>query len=219
MVRLFCYTELMKTEDEREASIKKEHVVIYVTGLNDKKVSFQRRAVSSWRIYNVTPILFQTNWSDSKSFSEKLGKLIELIDEYYEKEFKVSLVGASAGASLVVAAYARRKQTVSGVVFICGKLRRPEAVGANYYLQNPAFREAMSTLKDNLQILTKSERARIMSIHPLFDETVVVSDTIVGGAKRFVLPTLFHVPTIALAITLFSFVPIIFLKNKSAGRG
>ncbi|MDO8335585.1 MAG: hypothetical protein Q7T74_02260, partial [Candidatus Saccharibacteria bacterium] len=189
------------------SSIQK-HVIIYVTGLNDANPAFQKLAISAWQIYGVQPILFQSNWADGISFSEKLENLLQLIDDNYEQGNVVSLMGASAGASMAVAAYARRVEKINGVAFICGKLRRPEAVGARYYLQNPAFREAMSTLNDNLASLTKIERARMMSIHPLFDETVVITDTFVDGAKKAILPTLFHVPSIALGITIFSFVPI-----------
>lgn len=189
------------------------HVIIYVTGLNDANPTFQKNVIRSWRIYGVQPVLFHTGWANSQSFSQKLERLLDLIDDSSQQGNAVSLIGASAGASMVIAAYARRKETVNGVAFICGKLRRPEAVGTRYYLQNPAFREAMSTLNNNLAKLTKSERARILSIYPLFDETVVITDTFVTGAKKAVFPTLFHVPTIGLGISLLSFVPIIFLKR------
>ncbi len=201
-----------------KVSSKQKHTVIYVTGLNDANPTFQKTAIRSWRIYGVQPVLFQTGWADSVSFSQKLERLLELIDDNIEQGNVVSLIGASAGASMVVAAYARRKEAVSGVAFICGKLHNPQTVGASYYLQNPAFREAMSTLNDNLAQLTKVERARIMSIHPLFDETVVITDTVITGAKKAVFPTLFHVPTIGLGISLLSFVPIIFLKRLQKGR-
>jgi len=192
---------------------KQKHVIIYVTGLNDRNARFQKLAISWWRIYGVKSILFQTHWADIKPFSQKLSRLLDLIDEQHDSGNTISLIGASAGASMVVAAYARCKDKINGAAFICGKLRRPEAVGAQYYLQNPAFREAMSTLNDNLYSLTRTERARIISIHPLFDETVVITDTFVGGAKKAVLPTLFHIPSIALGITIFSFIPIFFLKR------
>lgn len=192
---------------------RREHAVIYVTGLNDRNVAFQKRAVSWWRIYGVEPILFQTNWTDKKSFSEKLDSLLALIDHHEISGQKVSLVGVSAGASMAVAAYSRRGEAIHGVAFICGKLRRPEAVGVNYYLKNPAFREAMNTLNQNIASLTKQERARILSTHPLFDETVVITDTFVDGAKKVILPTLFHVPSIVLGITIFSWVPLLFLKH------
>lgn len=190
------------------------HVVIYVTGLNDHRVKFQKIAAGSWRIYGVRPIVFQTGWADNNSFSEKLDRLLMLIDRSEDGGNKVSLVAASAGASLAVAAYARNKN-INAVVFICGKLNRPEAVGEKYYAQNPAFRDAMKQLNSNVAKLNEVQRSRIMSIAPLFDETVAKKDTYISGAKNIVFPALFHVPAIALIISLFSFLPISFLKNKA----
>lgn len=191
-----------------------KHVVIYITGLNDRKINFQKLAVGSWRIYGVRPILFQTGWADNNSFSEKLDRLLNLIDQSEDGGNEVSLVAASAGASLAVAAYARNKN-INAVVFICGKLNRPEAVGEKYYAQNPAFRDAMKQLNSNVAKLNDKQRSKVLSIAPLFDETVAKKDTHIRGAKNIVFPALFHVPTIALVISLFSFLPISFLKNKA----
>jgi pimeloyl-ACP methyl ester carboxylesterase len=193
------------------------HVIIYVTGLNDHRATFQKIAIKTWRFYGVQPLFFRTGWADNATFAEKLERLLDLIDANNEQGNKVSLIGVSAGASIVVAAFARRKNKINGVAFVCGKLRNPQTVSANYYLQNPAFREAMSTLNDNLAKLTKTERARMMSIYPLFDETVVITDTFITGAKKAVFPTLLHVPTIALSISVLSFVPIFFLKRLAKG--
>lgn len=195
-------------------SVGRQHVVIYITGLNDHKINFQKLAVGSWRIYGVNPIVFQTGWADNNSFSEKLDRLLSLIYQSKDGGNKVSLAAASAGASLAVAAYARNKN-INAVVFICGKLNRPEAVGEKYYAENPSFRDAMKQLNSNVAKLNDRQRSRIMSITPLFDETVAKKDTYIPGAKNIVFPALFHVPTIALIISLFSFLPIGFVKNKA----
>lgn len=198
---------------------KPKHTIIYVTGLSDRNVKLQKIAVSSWRVFSINPILFQTNWADEKSFSEKLNRLIGIIDNLKAKGHKVSLIGASAGASMVIAANARRSEKVSGIAFICGKLRRPEAVGEQYYTENPSFRDAMKQLNTNVAKLNDREKAKIMSIAPLFDETVAKKDTYIRGVKNVVVPTLFHVPSIALCISIFSFIPIFFLKrNIKKGR-
>lgn len=191
-----------------------KHAIIYVTGLNDHNVTLQKIAVSSWRLFSVNPVLFQTNWADEKSFSEKLNRLTDMIDSLNAKGQNVSLIGASAGASMVIAANTYRSKKVSGIVFICGKLRRPEAVGELYYTENPSFRDAMKQLNTNVAKLNDRERAKIMSIAPLFDETVAKKDTYICGVKNVVVPTLFHVPSIALCISILSFVPILFLKQN-----
>lgn len=196
----------------------KRHTIIYITGLSDQNPRFQKFAIKTWRIYRVEPVFFQTGWGEASSFSEKLSRLVDLIDTQHKAGKTVSLVGVSAGASLVVAAYAKRKTTVHKVVFICGKLRRPEAVGEAYYRNNPAFRDAMKYLNSNLDKLGNQERARIVSLSPLFDEIVAKKDTFVKNAKNITLPTLFHAYTIAVAITFLSPLIMMFFKNEGELR-
>lgn len=192
---------------------RQKHAVIYVTGLNDQNITLQRAAVSTWKIFAVEPILLQTNWADGKPFSEKLDRLLAQIDDFEKRGYKISLIGVSAGATVVLTAFALRKKSVSGVACICGKIGRPEAVGASYFIQNPAFRSAIFGLRQYLDMLKAGDRQRVLSIRPLFDEIVATKDTKLQGAKKAILPTLFHVPSIALGISIFSFVPILFLKR------
>ncbi len=196
----------------------KRHAIIYITGLSDNNPRFQKFAIKTWRIYGVEPIFFQTGWGEASSFSEKVDRLVDLIDTQHEDGKNVSLVGVSAGASLAVAAYAKRKTTVNKVIFICGKLRRPEAVGEAYYRNNPAFRDAMKYLNSNLAKLGKQERAKVVSFSPLFDEIVAKKDTFVKDAKNITLPTLFHGYTIAVAITFLSPLIMIFIKREGELR-
>lgn len=197
-------TKKMKTQ---------KHTIIYVTGLNDKNVSLQKLVIKFWGIYGVRPVMFQTNWVDGKSYSEKLERLSDLIKDQSSRNQAVSLIAASAGASLAVATYVKLPASINGVVFICGKLRRPETVGESYYKKNPAFKDAMDKLNSNIAKLSTAQKKKLLSIHPLFDETVVRSDTKIKGVKSATILTLFHVPSIALGISIFSFVPIFFLRR------
>lgn len=191
-----------------------KHVVIYVTGLNDDKATFQKIAIKPWRIFGVTTVFFQTRWSDEVSFTDKLDRLLRVIDSEEKKGNKVTLVAVSAGASIAIAASAKREDILGGVVFVCGKLRRPEAVGEQYYTKNPAFRDAMRHLNENVDRVSKAQKSKMLTITPLFDETVVVKDAKIEGVKNVTLPTLFHVPTIALSISLFSACILLFLKYQ-----
>jgi hypothetical protein len=121
----------------------------------------------------------------------------------------------SAGASAALAAFAQRKRTVSGVVFICGKLARPEGVQKSYFIKNPAFQTAMARLKSYEAKLNTSDRQKILSIRPLYDQTVAVRDTKISGVHHRIIPTLFHAPSIALGITIFSPIVIFFLKKRA----
>lgn len=192
----------------------KQHKIIYITGLNDDHPRFQMLAIRFWKVFGVSPVFFHTRWSNDESFSDKVHRLLQAIDGHIEKGHTVSLFSVSAGASMAIAAYVQRSQEINGVACICGKLQRPEAVGEKYYQQSPAFRETMERLDANVAKLNKAEKSRIISITPLFDEVVTVSDAKLRGVKNVTLPTLFHVFTIGLAISVFSYVPIFFLKYR-----
>lgn len=203
--------------------MKQPHTIIYVTGLGDKpgskNVSLQRMTIKAWRIFGVDTTLFQMGWADKQqSFSEKLKHLLDLVDELYGHGHRVSLVGVSAGASVVIAAFAARKQVVSGVVCICGKLSHPETVSPRYYTQNPAFQDAMNGLHSTLSSLGPKERKSILSIRPLYDQTVMVRDTKIERVQQKTIPSFWHTPSIALAITLFSPISILFLKRQAKIR-
>jgi pimeloyl-ACP methyl ester carboxylesterase len=195
--------------------MKRPHIIIYVTGLGDKNVFLQAKAIGLWRICGVQPRLFQVNWTNAESYSQKLKRLLALIDIYSEREYKISLVGASAGASVAIAAFSRRKEIISGVVCICGKLRRPETVELHYYKHNPAFRGAMKELVQNLAKLSSKDKKRILSIRPLYDQTVSAKDTKIDGALQKIIPSFYHVPSIALALTVFSPILLFFLIRRS----
>lgn len=190
--------------------------VIYITGLNDSNVSLQKNAVNSWRIFGVNPIFFQTRWSNNESFKTKKEQLLELIDRELDRGNTVSIFAVSAGASLAISAYLQRKSSVSAMVFVCGKILRPEIVAEKYFEQNPAFRKAMSEISSNVAKLNKGDREKILSLSPIFDETVTKRDTFVRSAKNSTLPFVFHAPTIAIAISLLAFIPLSFLKQKSS---
>lgn len=194
----------------------KKHSIIYITGLGDHHPVLQRIAIKGWYIFGgVQPELFQNNWGDKRSFQEKRDRLLARIDELVSQGHVISLVGTSAGASMALTAFTLRKKDISGVVCVCGKINRPEIVSQAYYAANPAFREAMYQLSDRLDELSINDKSKILSIHPLYDQTVPVEDTYIEGVKKSRIPTVFHVPSIALCLTIFSFVIMRFLKKQA----
>ena len=191
------------------------HTVIYVTGLKDNDARLERVAVAAWRVYGVQPVFFQTRWSNGENFDVKKERLAEVINREVKKGNTVSLVAVSGGASLAIAVYVNMKSSIHAMVFICGKILRPEIVSERYFRFTPAFRGAMAEINANVAKLDTGDRAKILSLSPIFDETVAKKDTVVEGAKNKTLPTLFHIPTIAIAITLLPLVFLRFIKSKN----
>lgn len=184
-------------------------------GLGDSRAFGQKIAVKTWLLYGVKPRTFQMKWaSDTETYQSKEAALLTQVDLLMQQGHSVSLVGSSAGASAVLNAFVDRP-TIQGVVVICGKIQRPEAVRDALYGQNPAFRESMSKLNITLKRLTDEQRSRIWSIRPIVDFTVPVADMRIQGVRQGFIPTIGHAPSIGFAITLGAYNCLRFLKNVS----
>lgn len=164
------------------------HHVIYIPGLGDDRTYGQNIAIQFWRLFGLTPHYFALGWAHEEGFSLKLGRLLSLIDTLSQDGSSVSLVGASAGASAVLNASARR-ENLAGVAIICGKIQNPQTVSARTYLQNPDFKESMK------EVVTNSKRTagrQILSIRPLRDQVVPLEDMRIDGAIYKTVPAWGH---------------------------
>lgn len=189
------------------------HVVIYVPGLGDHRTRGQQLAVSLWRFFGVQSEVFHMRWLQHEPFEAKLRPLLARIDALSEQGRTVSLVGVSAGGGAVINAYALRQDVIHRVVCVCGKLTNPQTVHPRVYEKNPGFAESMEMLPSSIVSLSKENLSRVRSIRALADESVPPKDTIIEGTEGFTLPTMGHVITIGLAITIFSSAIIGFIKR------
>lgn len=177
--------------------MKPTYHYLYIPGLGDAKVTWQQRAVKTWTIWGVEGELIQMNWADKQPWQPKLQKILDRIDQLASENKPVVLVGASAGASAVINAFAARKDKVAGCILIAAKVNRPDSVGQNYRSENPAFVTSINDCQASLASLTTEDRQRILSVYGLVDETVYKADSRVPGAKNRVVFSFGHAITIA----------------------
>jgi len=177
------------------------HSIIYITGLGDAQATGQRLAIKTWRLWGVRPVMFQVNWADGEPFAPKFERLLKLIDDAALKG-KVSLVGASAGATAVVNAFAVRSSVLHGAVCIAGKINNPGAISRSYKQANPAFAESAAATALSLVKIRLEDRRRILSIRAMLDLIVSARDSNLVGAQNRVSWTSGHVFTIAWQITV-----------------
>jgi hypothetical protein len=182
--------------------MKKQLHLIYVPGLGDAKVAGQRRAVSTWRWYGVEAELFQMNWSDNVSWPVKFGKLLARMDALTAEGKQVGLVGASAGASACINAFAARPDKIIGVVSIAGKINHPETIGQKVRAENPSFIESAYAASKALETLGLDQRWRILSIYSVKDGLLMRRDSQVSGAHNRLTLVMGHPFVIAAQITL-----------------
>lgn len=197
--------------------MNREHYVIVIPGLGDgvKRVKF---ATNHWRKHGLEPEVQQMDWKDGVNFKPKLDRLLELVDELAKKG-RVSMVGISAGGSAALNTFMERKNKVHKVVNICGRLREGTYNGIHSFelrtKVSPAFAQSVTLLDSRLGKLTSGEKARIMTIRAgLGDQLVPAETAIIEGASNIAIPTLEHVFSIAMALTIFSKPLIRFLTEN-----
>lgn len=173
---------------------------IYVPGLGDDRTLGQDEAVKTWSKHGIDLEYHAVGWADDEPFENKLEKLLTRIDELSVSSGKVALIGASAGAGIVLNAAAARIDKVRCVVSVCGKIRH-----ANFsdpvFVHNPAFAASLRLLPKSLEMLGRVDMP-ILSVNSLHDARVPREDTIIDSAAQTTLPIPGHVIAIAYAITL-----------------
>lgn len=191
-----------------------KQAILYVPGLGDWRSRGQRIVIWLWRIYGVRSEVVRMQWRVSEPFAVKQQRLLDRVDRLHEQGYRVSLVGVSAGASAVVNTFAVRQTAVHRVVCLCGKLRHPETISSTTYQQNPGFAESLQALPSSLEAIPTVARKRILSIHPIADNSVPPEDTIIPSAETMSIPSSGHVLSIALGITIFSPLIISFIRKN-----
>lgn len=181
------------------------HRIIYIPGLGDSTISGQQKLLSIWRLWGVKTTLVQMNWADKKPFAPKLEKVLLAIDDATAHGDTVSLMAASAGGSMAIAAYAARKSNIHKVVLICGEVKADAHISPHFTIENPAFGTSMHYLAENLAQLDTNARARIRSYHPIADNVVPVRDTNIEGADSKCMPVMGHAIGIGYGLSVASF--------------
>lgn len=187
--------------------MSKKHYLVIIPGLgdNDKKFNF---VVRNWeKEYKIIPHIHLMPWKDKRSFTPKLKRLLLLIDNLYKNGNEVSLLGTSAGGSAVINAFCKRKNKISKVINVCGRLREGKNVFPTLRqaaMTSPSFEESVLLCEANLEKLSKKDKSKIMTIKPLFDEVVPGSTVAISGANNAVIFSVEHIVSIVLAVTLYS---------------
>lgn len=177
------------------------HQVIYVPGLGDHRPFGQATIIKCWRLFGLRAHYFPLSWADGEEFAPKLQRLLDKIDTLSRNGQKVSLVGVSAGASAVLNAYAVRPK-ITRVICICGKIHNPQTIHPRRFQINPAFKDSVFMVQKSLAKTNKNQRKNIMSIHPLYDQTVPIADTVIDGAVEKIVHIRGHIQSIYYTIIL-----------------
>jgi predicted peptidase len=118
-------------------------------GLGDhQNAGIQTMALKKWQKFGLKTHFQTIGWNNSELYKSKLNKILKAIDELPDQQI-ISLVGASAGASMAINVYAARKSRISAVILICGKINRPQTLGDNYRTKNPVLLDSVTASSKN----------------------------------------------------------------------
>ena len=191
------------------------HYVIYLPGVGDHtNAPFQIKALERWHKLGLEPSLQAIGWSNNVSYEAKLNRILKAVDDLASHHL-VSLVGASAGASMAVNVYAVRRAKIHKVALICGKVNNPQTLGDNYKNKYPALLGSVTASNKNAKKLSAADKKKMLTVVPIFDGTVLRSDSIIPGVKNRTIPFILHGISIGAAITIFKRHIINFLKAKA----
>lgn len=200
----------------------KSHHIIYIPGLNDQHpLNRNLSAVVPlfWKQYGITMHVLRLHWEEGDSIAPKLRTITNMIDTLVAQGYSVSLIGQSAGGSAALNAFYEKRDMVTGIVNITGRVRAGEGVtptldeAAKY---SPAFKESVQLFEKEYEPkLTSHERKRIMTIKPFWDKRVPKSTVAIPGAINITLPLIEHSLSGSLIVTLYVGKMIDFLNKNS----
>lgn len=195
-----------------------KHHIVYIPGLGDGTLNLasQKAAMLLWRArYGVSTQVVRVKWADShESFDDKVQRVLHAIDTANARGYSVSIVAASAGASIATIAYAQRATHIHRVVTIVGAHGPVTDASPATLKANPALEVSLMRQPAAIQALTPANRGRMLSVKPLADNIVPLKDMNIPGIHYLQLSTRGHLVTIAAALTIHSHKLVAFIKRS-----
>lgn len=172
---------------------------IYVPGLNDQywlNLFLVSLLPKFWKYFGVKTHIFLPRWKSDESYEAKENRLLVLVDSLLRQKISLFLIGQSAGGSIVLNVFSKRKDSVIGVINVAGRLRRGVQVFPSLLRASRssfAFQTSVEMCEDVAQKgCTIDDRKRMMTIRPLWDEVVPSSTVTIPGARNYIAPLFEH---------------------------
>lgn len=179
--------------------------VVYIPGLGDRYDTFRAWALRSWKLWNVNATYVPIRWYDGNSMESKLGLIQRAIDKI-PTGTRIVVIGESAGATLALHT-AQRDKRVARVITLCGVASNSTPVSNYLRRRAPALDQAVSSLHEDMSLDVHSVRAVI-------DGVVGKKYSSTEHAKRHVVWSVGHLPTIALCLTIYAPIISAIAKNQ-----
>ncbi len=143
--------------------------------------------------------MFPVKWKSNENYQYKLKRLIDLISNQPINS-KVSLIGISAGGSLIINAFLKNPSRIYKLITICSRLKKGEVNGFRGFYKRtknyPAFRESI----ENLNLKKIKNRKNILTINSIADELVPVKTAFIKNTKNITIPIIGHTCSIIFSL-------------------
>lgn len=189
--------------------------VLYLPGIGDHRPWFQDKLIKLWQFFGLKAEFLTVGWADDEPFKIKLERIVEKVDELAKNGDKIALVGISAGAGAALNAYMQRKDRISSLVFICGKLYGTTNIHPRYFQANPAFKGSVYMSDDITKKLTPADKNKMLYIYTRFDQTVIPSVNRLAGLKEKKVLAFGHISGIYFTILFHGRLIAKFIKSRS----
>lgn len=181
----------------------KPHHVIIVLGLGELKNLYIQLTKHWTKKYNLIPHIYTVGWKDTdENFEQKLNKCNAYIESLLINGNIVSLIGTSAGGSMVLNSYISLKKkgihVNGGLITLCGKLNNNTHWWypfKNYSHYFPVFATSLENLQSQQNELTEEDKEKIYTFSALFDELVPQAASTIKGVRNERIFFILHVPS------------------------
>lgn len=180
--------------------------LIIIPGYGDR-VGYIYKLTKRWpRRFGVQVEVATFGWrGDPRTYQQKWQAFLDVLN----KGEPATVLGISAGASVALRALQQQPQQVRGVISVCG----PRT--ANFFNPKVLARD-YPTLSDSLHALPSEPfKGPILTLRPLYDESVPTKAVTIQGARNVRMPFVFHAPSIVLALALYGRTICKFVKNAN----
>jgi hypothetical protein len=175
--------------------------IIYLPGLGGNYDGLRTFAIKRWNRPNRQAIFVPMNWTHKdETFEQKKSRLLKAIEQ---AEGQVVLIGESAGAAMGLVV-AHENPSVKFIAY-CGKIGGAKSTGQFYYDRVPAFATMLPRADSIRESLTDTEKSRMRTVRAYKDLFLSLRDNTIPGVKQIVLPSVGHLTTIVLGITIFRY--------------
>lgn len=169
--------------------------LIIIPGLGDNKVSGYSVFAAVWRLLGYRTSVYTFGWDDPTSeYVQKYAAFKKYIDQCKDP---VSIIGISAGGTAAVTMLLDQPDKIEKVVTVCSP----------YYPLNsrsPSLNESLPIVQQKLSTCDEQLKTRILSVYALQDNVVPIKNSQPAGIRSITLPSIGHVVTIALAMTIYA---------------